>query len=73
MTQLKMTKTDRILEWMRYRPITNAIAVEKFNEYRLSDVILRLRKAGHIIDCEMVKKKDGTGKYGVYRLIKERR
>ncbi len=69
---LKTTKTDRILDYMRYRPITNAIAADKFDEYRLSDVILRLRKAGHIIDCEMVQKKDGTGKYGVYRLIKER-
>lgn len=69
---MQTTKTKRILEYMRYRPITNAIAVEKFDEYRLSDVILRLRKAGHIIVCEMVDKKDGSGKYGVYRLVKER-
>lgn len=66
------TKTDRILEYMRYKPITNAVAAKMFDEYRLSDVILRLRKRGHIISCEMVDKQSGDGKYGVYRLIKER-
>lgn len=70
---MEKSKTQQIFEHLRYGfPITNAIAVQKFNEYRLSDVILRLRKAGHIIECEMVEKKDGTGKYGVYRMLKER-
>lgn len=70
---MKTTKTQRIFEYMRYGyPITNAIAADRFNEYRLSDVILRLRKAGHIIECQMKDKKDGSGKYGEYRLIKEK-
>ena len=69
---MKTTKTQRILEYMRYRPITNAIAAKEFNEYRLSDVIMRLRRCGHIIDCTMVDKQDGSGKYGVYTLIKEK-
>lgn len=49
--------------------ITNKDAVVRFDCYRLSDVIHRLRKKGHEIDTELVPNQRNHQKHAVYRLM----
>ena len=70
------TKTGEILKFMQVgNTITNAVAVERFAEYRLSDVIYRLRKQGFEISTVEVEKTDKYGnksRYAEYRLLKDK-
>lgn len=70
--QINRNKTRAILKHLQDgRPITNAIAARLFDCYRLGDVIYRLRKEGHEIDMVEAPNADGSGNYGIYRLMQE--
>ena len=65
MTQTEMIK-EHLIDNGHIEPLT---ALNKYGCYRLSDVILRLRKRGFKIDTIMREytKEDGTTKkYGIY-------
>lgn len=47
-----MTQRERILRYLKENPkgITQADAIKYFGAYRLSDVILKLRRSGYVIE-----------------------
>ncbi|MFX0136945.1 MAG: helix-turn-helix domain-containing protein [Candidatus Hodarchaeota archaeon] len=58
-----MTQQEKILEWLkRGYFITQPIAVQEFNCWRLSSVINRLRRKGYNIQTEKIGK-SGMAKY----------
>lgn len=59
----------RIKIWLlRGRKLTQAIAIEQWKCYRLSEYIRRLRKDGFRIDMELKYNSNGTC-YGVYKHV----
>jgi len=59
----KKTKIDEVLHYLKThkRGITQRQAIEKFDAYRLADIIFKLKKRGHVIDTI---KEESVGKYG---------
>jgi len=70
----KLSKQDRVLKYLQThkRGITQRVAIDKFQAYRLSGIIFRLKGRGyHIItNMEVSKNQDGTtSNYARYVLI----
>ena len=58
----RITQTSEVLKYLKhYKVITDNTAHDKFHANRLSDIIYRLRRRGHLIETVMV---DGTNIYG---------
>lgn len=58
----RRTQTSEVLKYLKhYKVITDNTAHDKFYANRLSDIIFRLRKRGHVIETVMV---EGTTVYG---------
>lgn len=66
MKQSKHNQIKRLLE--TGASITGLQAMERFNVYRLSSVINRLRNSGMDIETVMVESGNGV-KYAVYQLV----
>lgn len=65
------TQRTKVLKHLkRHRTITPREALMDLNVYRLSDVILKLRRAGVNIITEMRSNPETGAKYGTYRLAR---
>jgi hypothetical protein len=63
-----MTKIDQVKKrLLKGKPITQKLAIEKYNYYRLSSGINRLRNRGMNIKTTM--RKSGDSSYAEYRLV----
>lgn len=59
----KKTKVDAVLRYLEThkRGITQIKAIEKFDAYRLADIVFKLKKRGYQIDTIM---EESVGSYG---------
>lgn len=61
------TKYEKVLEHLKkHGSITSWEAITKYRATRLSDIIFRLRKEGHIIETLPEKNTDGAGTHAKY-------
>ena len=69
------SQSNKILDYLKHhKSISQAVAVEKFDCYRLSARIFDLRDEGHEISKRMVCKKNKEGntvRYAEYSLVSE--
>lgn len=65
-----MSQKDRILSYLKRRPLTPIQALEKFGCFRLAARIEELRSEGYQIKTERVER--GEKRYARYRLEKQR-
>lgn len=69
----KPSQTSEVLKYLQTHTfITDAIAVDNFGAYRLSDIIFRLRKRGYDIETKLVTTKNRYGNsvnYAEYHLV----
>lgn len=63
-----MSQKDRILSYLKRRPITPIQALEKFGCFRLAARIEELRSEGYQIKTERVER--GDKRYARYRLVR---
>lgn len=74
-TKHTKSQCEMILDYMRsHKSISQAVAVEKFDCYRLSARIFDLRDEGYEIKKTLVKKKNKEGntvQYAEYSLVSE--
>ena len=61
-----MSQQSDVLAYLKKRPITPHIALERFGCFRLAVIIERLRGKGYVIDTELV----GKSRYAKYTMIK---
>ena len=68
---MRRTKILQLREWLEAgQPVTQKIAIERWNYYRLSDGIYRLRRLGWNIHRIDVPNPSGDGTHGKYWLEK---
>lgn len=60
-----VSQRTQILEYLKVRPITPLIALDRFGCFRLAAIIERLRGKGYVIETELV----GKTKHAKYTLI----
>ena len=64
-----MTYADHVLRYLKSgKRISPLIALRKWGCFRLADVIFKLRRMGHNIQCDLVKR--GNKRFGEYRMVK---
>ena len=66
-----MTQTQAVLERLHHGPLTQLQAYSEIGTTRLAARVEELRKAGHVINTEMVTSHNGKT-FANYTLIKER-
>lgn len=65
--KVRVTQTSEVLKYLQnHEFITDAIAVDLFDAYRLSDIIFRLRNKGYDIATRMVTKRNRYGTVVTY-------
>ncbi|ENX26523.1 hypothetical protein F891_02210 [Acinetobacter sp. CIP 101966] len=65
------TQLEQVLDHLKqFKTITPIEALERYGCFRLSDIILRLRKAGYDIVTLRERNKSGIGRHARYQLIK---
>lgn len=70
----KQTKISKVLEHLESgKTITPIEALDEYGSFRLSDIILKLRRRGYDIRTDMVKYRPTQSRFAMYTLNKSNR